>query len=204
MGFFGNSMPGYGGGMFPTDDVFGVPDFMGGINQALAQNSQVPKAKKGGGVGDFLKAFAGTYGDALTGNPAYAQHMRAQEEARHQQEWYERKRQDELADYEAKKNIDAQYSAPDKPGLADEFDWYRGQSPEVQQGVQEYMKMRYPGQFVPPTPIRMEPGDTIEGGGQSDVTATNPQTGEKIRLNPSTGQWEKVGGPSSQGSGGFP
>lgn len=202
MGFFGNSMPGIGGGMFPANQGLQVPDYMSGINQAFAQNAAQGQQAPKKGIGDFLKAFAGIYGDTLTGNPAYAQHMKAMEEQRALEEWYERKRQDEIADYEAKKQIDAQYSGPEEPGLAKEFNWFRDQPPEVQRAAQDYIKMRYPGQFVPPSPIRMEPGDTIEGG-TSDVTATNPQTGEKIRLNPNTGKWEAIGGPSPGGSGGF-
>lgn len=41
-------------------------------------------------------------------------------------------------------------------------------------------------------------------GGQPPVTATNPQTGARVQLNPVTGQWEPIqGGPTSQASGGF-
>lgn len=46
------------------------------------------------------------------------------------------------------------------------------------------------------------PPPSASGGGQ---TATNPQTGEVIRLNPQTGQWEPVnGGASPSGSPTFP
>lgn len=187
--------------MDPSQYISGYGD----LDAALAQNAalgqqQAQKPKKG--FGSFLRAFAGIYGDTLTGNPVYAQQQAQRAEQQQMEQWYERKRKDEMADYEAKKRIDAQYSAPDKPGLADEFDWFKQQSPETQKAVQDYMKMRYPGQFTPPTPITMEPGDTLEGS--SDVTAVNPQTGETIRYNPKTGKWEAAGGPSQNGSGGFP
>lgn len=47
------------------------------------------------------------------------------------------------------------------------------------------------------------PRSYIQRGGAAVQTATNPQTGEKIQLNPETGQWEPVGGPASA-PGGFP
>jgi hypothetical protein len=41
--------------------------------------------------------------------------------------------------------------------------------------------------------------------GSDGYTATNPQTGETVRYNQQSGQWEPVGGASpSNGSGGFP
>lgn len=45
----------------------------------------------------------------------------------------------------------------------------------------------------------------IQGGQPQEQTATNPQTGERIRLNPQTGQWEPIqGGASQPGSRPFP
>lgn len=49
-----------------------------------------------------------------------------------------------------------------------------------------------------------EPGAGA-GAAPAEVTATNPQTGERIRFNPATGQWEPVqGGPTPPASGNFP
>lgn len=46
---------------------------------------------------------------------------------------------------------------------------------------------------------------TPMGGAPQETIAENPQTGERVRLNPETGQWEPMGGASSSnGSGGFP
>lgn len=154
--------PGFGGGMFPTD---GLPDYMGGINEALAQNAALGQEPSfGKKFGNFLRNWAGYLGDNLTGNPVYAQQMQQAQERAAQEQWYERKRQDELTDYEAKKGIDAKYSAPDLPGLADEYNWYSQQSPEMQQAIQGYMKIRYPGQFTPPSPVNLPYGATVEGG----------------------------------------
>jgi hypothetical protein len=200
-------MPGFGGGMFPPTDPFGVPDYMGGINSALGQNAamgqQAPQGSPKKGFGEFLRNFAGIYGDNLTGNPAYSQHMKAMQEQEQLQQWYERKRQDEMSDYRGRKEIDAEYSGPDYDADIREYQQLKqlGYVPQ-DMSYEGFARMKNPGQFVPPSPVRMEPGDVVEGS--SDVTATNPQTGEKIRLNPNTGQWEAVGGPSSQGSGGFP
>jgi hypothetical protein len=38
---------------------------------------------------------------------------------------------------------------------------------------------------------------------QQPMTATNPKTGEKLRMNPQTGQWEPIGGQTQPASGGF-
>lgn len=203
MSLFGNlgqqqMIPGYGGGMFPTT---GISNASAGLDAALQQNAQgaaMPKQKNK--FGEFLRMFAGNLGDSLTGNPIFAQQQQAMAEQQRMEEMYERKRRDDLSDYEARKGIDQQYSAPDLPGIADEYNWFNQQPPETQARVQEYMKMRYPGQFVPPAPVTMGAGDTVEGGGP---IAVNPQTGESLRYNPNTKQWEATGGPSPGGSGGF-
>jgi hypothetical protein len=118
MALFGNlgqpmMIPGYGGGMF--DPQNGIGGMSAGLDQALAQNktmgaAQAGKPKKG--FGEFLRMFAGTLGDNLTGNPVYSQAQQHQREMQAQEEWYERKRQDELADYEARKGIDQEFAPP--------------------------------------------------------------------------------------------
>lgn len=61
-------------------------DHMSGINAALQRNDAIePPRPKGKGFKDFLRTFAGSLGDSLTGNPVYAnslQHERRLEEAR--------------------------------------------------------------------------------------------------------------------------
>lgn len=164
MGYY--DMPGYGGGMFPPQS-FGVPDYMGGINDAFAQNAalgqqQAAQPKKG--FGEFLRAFAGIYGDTLTGNPVYSQHMKAQQDQMAQMQEYERQRQDAIADYERKKQIDAQYSEPDMPGIAKETAWLGSLPPEQRQQAMDYIKLLRPGNFVPPSPVNVPYGATVTGG----------------------------------------
>jgi hypothetical protein len=116
MALFGNLgqpmlIPGYGGGMF--DPQGGIAGMSSGLDAALMQNQQMAQQKpKKKGFGEFLRVFAGTLGDSLTGNPVYSQQQQQMAELQAQEEWYERKRQDELADYEARKGIDAQYAPP--------------------------------------------------------------------------------------------
>lgn len=76
-----------------------IPDYMRGIDNALARNqamalppvaSPMPNPKKKPSkIGQFLGAFAGHLGDNLSGNPVYAnhlQHKRRMEEARQEAE----------------------------------------------------------------------------------------------------------------------
>jgi hypothetical protein len=115
MALFGNlgqpmMLPGYGGGMF--DPQNGIGGMSAGLDQALAQNKAMGAAKPKKGFGEFLRMFAGTLGDSLTGNPVYSQAQQHQQEMKAQEEWYERKRQDELADYKARKGIDQEFAPP--------------------------------------------------------------------------------------------
>jgi hypothetical protein len=48
------------------------------------------------------------------------------------------------------------------------------------------------------------PGNQAVGAPAGPRTATNPQTGERVQFNPQSGQWEPMGGPTPQTSGGFP
>jgi hypothetical protein len=52
------------------------------------------------------------------------------------------------------------------------------------------------GGDVYPRPLGMS-------GTAKPMTATNPKTGQRIQLNPQTGQWEPVGGAGGNASGGF-
>jgi hypothetical protein len=212
MALFGNlgqpmMIPGYGGGMF--DPQNGIGGMSAGLDQALAQNktmgaAQAGKPKKG--FGEFLRMFAGTLGDNLTGNPVYSQAQQHQREMQAQEEWYERKRQDELADYEAKKNIDSQYDGPEMPGLAKEVQWINSLPPPEREQAMKYIQMLRPGNFVPPAPVNIPYGATVSGGGGAPAPGT-VEDGYRFKGgNPADpNAWEPVnGGPSPQGSGGFP
>lgn len=207
MGFFGGSISGYGGGMYEPIDM------MGGINDALQQNAALGASmpKKKGGFGNFLQAFAGHYGDALTGNPVYAQQMAQQAEQEQMEQWYERKRQDELADYEAKKGIDAKYSSPDYDADIREFQQAKqlGYVPE-NMSYQDFARMKNPGQFVPPAPVNIPYGATVEGGDNSgNVPQVSDETGYNA-LPPGAmykdpnGVIRRKGGQSVPPTGGFP
>jgi hypothetical protein len=205
-------LPGYGGGMF--DPQNGIGGMSAGLDQALAQNKAMGAAKPKKGFGDFLRIFAGTMGDQLTGRPVYAQHQQAQEEMKAQEEWYERKRQDELADYEAKKNIDSQYDGPEMPGLAKEVQWINSLPPPEREQAMKYIQMLRPGNFVPPAPVNIPYGATVSGGGGgepsssglprvTDTQGYNALPPGATYLDPN-GIVRKKGGQSASPTGGFP
>lgn len=94
-------------------------------------------------------------------------------------------------------------------GMERDYEFIRQHNPAL---ADQYLRNRAEG-----SPVVANNGDgtfTIVprsqiGGGQpapQEHTATNPQTGERLRLNPQTGQWEPIhGGASpSNGSGNFP
>lgn len=214
MALFGGS-PGIGGGMFPNDNPFGVPDYMSGINDAFAQNAALGQQKPKNGIGEFLRILAGTFGDNLTGNPVYSRHMQGEAErkqqeaeARRQAEWYERKRKDELTDYGAKKEIDAQFSAPDLPGIIEEFTVAQ-QMGMVPPGMSytDYMTMRFPGAQ---TPVILPHNAQQVGGGNAALPSVSNEA-EYNALPPGatyrdpSGRLRRKGGQSGAGpAGGFP
>lgn len=59
-----------------------------------------------------------------------------------------------------------------------------------------------PRVVIAPNPGGQQTGAPVQMGG-NEVTATGPN-GQKLRLNPQTNQWEPMGGPTPQASGGFP
>jgi hypothetical protein len=192
----------FGGGPFaaqsPKTDDTATKAAKGDLAQMYMKRRGAPSTLQNivGYIGDYLAQLGGAQG-------VYAPQMAYQQERQDRLGDFEMQRQAALEDLRKEMEIKREFSSPDLPGLADEYNWFRSQPPEVQQGVQQYMKLRYPGQFVPPTPVIMEPGDTYEGGG-GEMTATNPQTGEKIRFNAQTGAWEPMGGASpSNGSAPF-
>lgn len=85
-----------------------LPDYMAGINQAFADNqalAQQQPQKRKFDVGKFLLSWAGHLGDNLTGNPVYSKQLLQRAEQENLERWYERKRQDEMADWQKKQRL---------------------------------------------------------------------------------------------------
>ncbi len=209
----GGMMPDQGGMQAPQQDYLpGVPsggELQGQVNQTLAQPA--PK-KKGGffkpGMDHFdFTDILGILGDALSGQGGYANAMQQYRKGKQDEDQYQRRRGDDLEDYEAKQEIDKRFAAPKQrrtvevDGIILDADTmqplYESPYPKIFQGPEGFYEIPRLGLG------RGQPQAQTPSGG--DVTATNPQTGQKVRLNPQTGQWEPVGGASpSSGSGGFP
>lgn len=165
------SVPGYGGGTYPINSSPMLPDYMSVIQEELAKNQALGEAQKaqkpsfGSKLGDFLKAWAGSLGDSLTGNPVYSTTMaqrqqseaaaRAEEQRRKQEQdwWYEQQR------------YKAQNEKPDMPGIADETKWFYSLPPEEQARAAQYIQMRNPAMQAPTLiPYGYEPVAPSSGG----------------------------------------
>lgn len=134
--------------------LFGMPDYMapgggigGGLDGAVQEtapgnpgSSAEPRKKKGGlfGSGIRLRDVLGTLGDAVAINrgmsPIYAaqQHEARLLEQRQtlEEQQYQRRRQAELEDYEAKQGIEARYRPAPRNDTIEDVKWYLGASPE--------------------------------------------------------------------------
>lgn len=98
----------------------------------------------------------------------------------------------------------AKHPASEVPAALKEFEYYKGLQGGDRSSYENFLKLTHPGMM---SPVTLGANDTIEGGGVPDageVTATNPATGEKVRLNPQSGQWEPMGGQTASPSGPFP
>lgn len=195
-------IPGYGGDMFSIDASPMLPDYMQGINEALARNqSRVAEqeSKPKFDIGKFLLAWAGHLGDNLTGNPVYANTVQNRSESEAQSRASEEKRRRDEQWWVSQQEYLRANKEPDRPGLADQFDWYRNAPPEQKGEIDKFIQMMNPGMQ---TPVVLPSGAQQEGGA-APITATGPN-GEKIRFNPQSGQWEPLGGTAGNGGGGFP
>lgn len=220
MGFLGSL---FGGGasaaspapMASSAAVMGFPS----VGMGQQQPVQPKKAFRDTGFANVL----GMLGDALTvyggGQPTYAP-MRAERQAQQRQE----QANAALANYLG--NLDpglrdlvmaagpeaamsaygiAHPKASGKPSFVEEYEYRQALDPTARADFDSFAERRKFNPYA--APITLGQGDTIEypgaQGGPQEVTATGPN-GEKVRLNPSTGQWEPVGGPTAGPSAGFP
>jgi hypothetical protein len=101
------------------------------------------------------------------------------------------------------RTADALKPQPQDPGIIREFDeaTQRGLIPQGT-SFQQYVTLRNPGMV---SPVTIPYGATVSpaGGAPATQTATDAH-GNKVQFNQQSGQWEPMGGPSQQGSGGFP
>ena len=173
-----------------------------GINQTLAQLP--PKA---GGGGFFGKAgpgkitlwdILGGIGDGLSGQQIYGGARERRYAMDRDDQQYQQRRGDALEDYGVKKEIDQRFAEPSElPSLMRESKIYQSLTPEEQAQYRNFLSFRQPVQ-----PMIMGQYDTVEEP-QQETTIVNPKTGERMRLNPQSGQWEPVGG-AGPGQPGFP
>lgn len=91
---------------------------------------------------------------------------------------------------------------PQDPGMIREYEVARAKGlidPKL--SYMQYMQTARPGMT---SPVTIPYSAQVQAGGASaPVTATGP-SGQKIQLNPQSGQWEPVGGAGGNASGGFP
>ncbi len=103
MGLFGN-----GPGLPQIDPMILQPGF----------GQSAPAKKKGffkGGDGFDFWDILGGLGDGISGNPIYANAAQQHRQAGLGEQQYQRRRTDELADYEAKQQIEQRYGTPPHP-----------------------------------------------------------------------------------------
>lgn len=164
---------------------------------------ELPKQKRGGmfgggGVGNFLANFALNYAAGM-GNQGAAntlermhQNKMLQQRQAMDEHTYQQHRQDSLADYEAKQQIDARYPTPAQPTEYERMLAAAGitpGSPDYLKHVQAYVSMKE-------NPIVMTPYGPMP---YSAVTAPQQVAKPVGKITPI-----EEGGPSLGGSGMFP
>jgi hypothetical protein len=90
----------------------------------------------------------------------------------------------------------AQHPSTETPAALKEFEYYKGLQGPDRSSYEQFLKLTHPGMM---SPITLGPNDSYDDGSHAagETTATNPQTGEKVRFNPSTGAWEPMGGATA-------
>lgn len=212
-GLFGKSLPGaisgFGGGTFDLDGAQVTPQQSGitltpQASEVLQGNAPMPKPQsfwQGGNrftgrdalagvlaaIGDGLRGWSGGPTGAVEGLIAgrLAPGQQAAALAAEQ-----RKRAADLADYEAKKGIDARYATPDapKPGS---FEWYQTATPE-QRAIYDQYNPVIATTWQGPTPI---PRSRLGGVPSAPVGKLTP-LGPTIQNTPAP-QLNAQGNPTS-------
>ena len=185
-GLFGRNMgfqtPGIGDGLpgMPErlPDMASVSTTAGGMF-----GDAMPEPRKSGGFfgkGGVGRAIAGTLGDVLLQRnglePMYAPQMQMQQALAFRQAEAQRQRAAELADFERKQQIEAQYRAPKVNDTIADFEWYKNLSPEdraIYQQMRPVYRQGADGQFyrvdvnngAPAGLDSLPEGYTIRGGG---------------------------------------
>jgi hypothetical protein len=173
------------------------------LDPVFSQQFQMPAPKKKGGMfgnADWKSAIIAAIGGALAarGNPAgqfalqtlYGQKQR-KEDMELQEQDYQRRRTDGLADYEAKQRIEQQYASPPQPT---EFERIV-QAGGFQPGTKEYVELMRRKAEAAANPIVMTPYGPMPYSQVAGPQKSLPQT-------LSDGDWND-GGPTPQASGGF-
>lgn len=217
MGF----LAGLGGAQAPAGVMgFPAPGPAQPVGPQVAQQPQFQQPRKPHGVGNFL----GHLGDALLvasgRGPMYAP-MIAQREAQERQQQVGQmlgnvlgRLDPSLRDLVAAdpgtgleifKLLHPQQREADTPSAVREFEYFSGLDPAKQKSYRGFRRDTRP-QIIGSAEAGYSVVDPDSFGDDApeagEVTATGPN-GEKIKLNPTTGQWEPVGGPTAQPSGGF-
>lgn len=91
-----------------------------------------------------------------------------------------------------------QPKAAQVPSAVREYEYVQGLPEDQRSGYMDFRRSMVPS-FM--SPITLGPYDEYIGGGAQggETTATGPN-GEKVRLNPQTGQWEPMGGAAGNAS----
>ena len=179
----GFQTPGIGDGLpgMPTrlPGMENVPTTAGGVFGDPTPPAPAPSQGGAGWKNVLLRALGGAADSAATffgGQPLIAQNLQMQQVMAFRQAEAQRQRAAELADFERKQQIEAQYRAPKVNDTIADFEWYKNLSPE-DRALYEQMRPVYrqgaDGQFyrvqtgnqTPQGYDALPEGYTIRGGG---------------------------------------
>jgi hypothetical protein len=188
----------------PVEDRYAQGHMDGSLEAGLPSPDEMKK-KPGfmdpGGVGQYLAAVLG---DALSRQMGYEPYavarlqaqQQAQQQAAAQAAAEQRKRAEALADYGARKEIDAGYASQNPTSLQQNYQWLKQTNPEAADAYLERMTNNYEyrqgpdGQFyrvdlaqsgAAPPPDTLPPDFDFGGGGGSDATGNFPGFGSGFR-----------------------